>query len=155
MTVPDVCACKPLPGEVLELNKDGRFVCPQCGRDRLKRPVVEYPVELYCNSTDDLTMENPELNTAPKNNPQEAKARASLLPMDLLMEYLVPAYEEGIQKYERESWRKGFATSTMIDAALRHIEAFYWRGRTSIRTRPWVSTTCPGLFSRSFPSCTH
>jgi len=64
--------------------------------------------------------------TAPKNTAQEAKPRASLLPMDLLLKYLVPAYEEGVVKYERESWREGFVTSVMVDAALRHIEAFYW-----------------------------
>jgi len=67
--------------------------------------------------------------TAPKNNVQEGKPRMSLIPMDLLKQYLVPAYEEGIIKYERESWRVGFGTSVMVDAMLRHIEAFYWQGQ--------------------------
>lgn len=67
--------------------------------------------------------------TAPKNNVQEGKPRMSLLPMDLLKKYLVPAYEEGILKYGRETWRGGFETSVMIDALLRHVEAFYWQGQ--------------------------
>jgi hypothetical protein len=50
----------------------------------------------------------------------------SLLPLDVLQEFLIPAYMEGLEKYWRDSWRKGFKTSVMIDAALRHIEAFYW-----------------------------
>ena len=70
-----------------------------------------------------------EKTTAPKNNVQEGKARMSLLPMDLLKKYLVPAYEEGIVKYDRESWRGGFNTSIMVDAMLRHIEEFYWQGQ--------------------------
>ena len=65
---------------------------------------------------------------APKNNLIEGKARMSLLPMDLLRRYLVPAYEEGNKKYRRESWRLGFNTSDLVDAALRHIEEFYWQG---------------------------
>lgn len=64
--------------------------------------------------------------TAPKNNIQEGKPKVSLLPMDILIKYLVPAYEEGITKYGRESWRDGFHTSIMIDAALRHIGEFFW-----------------------------
>lgn len=69
-----------------------------------------------------------DLNLAPKNNLIEKKAQMSLLPMDLLRKYLTPAYEEGITKYKRESWRMGFNTSVMIDAALRHIEEFFWEG---------------------------
>jgi hypothetical protein len=65
-------------------------------------------------------------NTAPKNNAQEGKAKMSLLPMDLLKNYLVPAYEEGRIKYRRESWRQGFYVSVLVDAALRHIEVFFW-----------------------------
>ena len=66
--------------------------------------------------------------TAPKNNLAEAKPQMSLLPMDLLKKYLTPAYAEGLIKYKRESWRKGFHTSVMIDAALRHLESFFWGG---------------------------
>jgi len=71
-----------------------------------------------------------DLPTAPKNNVQEGKARLSLLPMDILKRYLVPAYEEGVIKYRRESWRQGFLVSDLADAALRHIEEFYWQGKT-------------------------
>lgn len=61
---------------------------------------------------------------APKNNDQENKPRMSLIPIDLLGKYLCPAYEEGILKYYKNSWRKGFKFSVMIDAALRHISKF-------------------------------
>lgn len=71
----------------------------------------------------------PGIKTAPKNNVQENKPKMSLLPMDLLKKYLVPAYEEGLVKYHRESWRGGFQTSIMIDAAMRHIEEFFWKGQ--------------------------
>ena len=69
------------------------------------------------------------MDTAPKNNVQEGKAKVSLLPMDILIKYLVPAYEEGVTKYARESWRQGFHTSVMVDAALRHINEFFWEGQ--------------------------
>ena len=69
------------------------------------------------------------LETAPKNNIQENKPRPSLIPLDVLIKHLCPAYEEGIPKYYRESWRKGFQTSVMIDAALRHITEFFWNGK--------------------------
>lgn len=66
--------------------------------------------------------------TAPKNDIQEGKNRLTLLPMDIIAELLIPAYEEGVDKYERESWRRGFKVSKMIDAAKRHIKAFYYYG---------------------------
>jgi len=66
------------------------------------------------------------MKTAPKNNIEEGKPRPSLLPMDVLIKYLCEAYEEGVIKYERDSWREGFKTSNMIDAAFRHIVAFFW-----------------------------
>lgn len=69
------------------------------------------------------------MKTAPKYNIQEGKPRPSLLPMDILMKYLCEAYEEGVIKYERESWRDGFYVSVMIDAAFRHIIAFFWGGK--------------------------
>ena len=65
---------------------------------------------------------------APKNNLIEQKPQGSLLPMDILLEFLCPAYEEGLIKYSRESWRDGFPTSIMIDAALRHISKFFYEG---------------------------
>ena len=66
------------------------------------------------------------IELAPKNHEQEAKPDASLLPMDLLVKYVCPAYAEGLVKYYRNSWRKGFYVSVMIAAALRHITAFFW-----------------------------
>ena len=50
----------------------------------------------------------------------------SLLPLDLLVPILEPAYREGVEKYERESWRKGFHVSKMFDATMRHLMAFYY-----------------------------
>jgi hypothetical protein len=45
--------------------------------------------------------------------------------MDILIKYLVPGYEEGLINHSRESWRKGFRVSDMIDAARRHEAAFF------------------------------
>lgn len=64
--------------------------------------------------------------TAPKNNLKENKPQMSLIPLDLLKELLCPAYQEGVQKYIRESWREGFKTSVMMDACLRHLTKFYY-----------------------------
>lgn len=75
-----------------------------------------------------MTEQQKAYETAPKNNVQEGKPRVSLLPMDILIKYVVPAYEEGVRKYHRESWRGGFHTSVLVDAALRHIVAFFWSG---------------------------
>lgn len=66
---------------------------------------------------------------APKNHVQENKPQPSLLPMDLLIEYLEPAYREGLDKYHRESWRGGFPVSIMVDAAMRHITEFFYNGK--------------------------
>lgn len=44
------------------------------------------------------------------------------------MEFLPPAYEEGLIKYERESWRRGFKVSKMFEAATRHLIAFQYYG---------------------------
>ena len=63
-------------------------------------------------------------DTALKNNAQERKPQASLLPLKTLIKHLTPAYEEGVIKYHRGSWRKGFHTTVMLDAALRHIAEF-------------------------------
>lgn len=63
---------------------------------------------------------------APKNNIEENKPQMSLIPLDLLTELLEPAYREGLLKYERESWRKGFKVSVMMDAVLRHLSKFYY-----------------------------
>ena len=66
------------------------------------------------------------MTTAPKNNDEEGKPKVSLLPMDVLIEYLVPAYEEGLKKYSRESWRGGFYVSDLFDALQRHLSAFFY-----------------------------
>lgn len=68
------------------------------------------------------------VETAPKNHIEENKPMPTLIPLDVLIEYLEPAYREGLQKYYRESWRGGFPVSVMIDAALRHIVEFFYRG---------------------------
>lgn len=61
---------------------------------------------------------------APKDTEKEKKPDASLIPLDLLIDFLVPAYEEGIQKYYRDSWREGFTTTHMIGATLRHLSEY-------------------------------
>jgi hypothetical protein len=65
---------------------------------------------------------------APKNDAEEKKAFMDTLPLDLLETLLVPAYEEGLVKYPRESWRAGFKTSRVMRAALRHITECYYKG---------------------------
>lgn len=84
---------------------------------------------------------------APKDHVKENKPRPTLIPFDIYMRYLADmnnigmselpfdvflkymptAYEEGIIKYYRESWRNGFPVSVMIDAAIRHITDFFWK----------------------------
>jgi len=63
---------------------------------------------------------------APKNNIIENKPQMSLLPLDVLSDMLVPCYEEGLQKYYRESWREGFELNVMMDACLRHLTKFFY-----------------------------
>ena len=63
--------------------------------------------------------------TAPKNIEQEAKPKMSMIPFDLLRDFLIPAYEEGVIKYYRESWRKGFKISDMFDSLQRHSTQFF------------------------------
>jgi hypothetical protein len=65
-------------------------------------------------------------NRAPKNTAQENKPKPSLIPFDICMEYDEPAYQEGLIKYYRESWRKGFPISEMYDACQRHLKAFFY-----------------------------
>jgi len=71
----------------------------------------------------------PKKETAPKNNVAEGKPKMSLLPLDVLKKYVIPAFEEGLIKYQRESWRKGFKTSVLVDAMIRHLEEFYYQGK--------------------------
>lgn len=68
----------------------------------------------------------PIIKTAPKNHVQENKQMPTLLPLDILLRYMEPAYREGLKKYYRESWRLGFPVSVMIDAAMRHITEFFY-----------------------------
>lgn len=68
------------------------------------------------------------MNTAPKNHIQEGKPRPTLLPLDVLVKHLTKAYEEGVIKYERESWRQGFQVSVLMDAAFRHMIDFFYSG---------------------------
>lgn len=64
--------------------------------------------------------------TAPKNNTTEDKVQASLIPLDLIIPMLEPAYREGILKYQRESWRAGFNATVMYDALMRHLNAWFF-----------------------------
>lgn len=64
--------------------------------------------------------------TAPKNNVDENKPQPSLLPMDILVPMLEPAYREGIIKYQRESWRLGFKSTVMYDALRRHLDKWFY-----------------------------
>jgi hypothetical protein len=63
---------------------------------------------------------------APKNNVSEDKFQPSLLPMDIIVPMLEPAYREGIIKYKRESWRLGFKSTVMYDALRRHLDKWFY-----------------------------
>lgn len=65
---------------------------------------------------------------APKNDKTEAKPHMDLLPIDLLRDLLCPAYEEGVAKYGRETWRQGFEASRLMAACMRHLTAYYYDG---------------------------
>lgn len=65
---------------------------------------------------------------APKNNLAENKPQMSLIPDDILRDFLEPAYREGLIKYYRESWRGGFPLSVMMDALKRHMTSFFYDG---------------------------
>lgn len=64
--------------------------------------------------------------TAPKNNTIENKYQISLIPMDIIIPMVEPAYREGILKYKRESWRLGFNSTIMYDALMRHTNAWFF-----------------------------
>lgn len=63
---------------------------------------------------------------APKNNNTENKSQVSLIPLDIIIPMLEPAYREGIIKYQRESWRLGFNSTVMYDALMRHLKAWFF-----------------------------
>jgi len=65
---------------------------------------------------------------APKNDKIDDKPMAHLIPFDVLIKYLTPAYQEGLIKYEPESWRMGFKVSKMFSATLRHLTDFFYLG---------------------------
>jgi hypothetical protein len=65
---------------------------------------------------------------APKNNKKENKPQLSLLPLNVLSEVAI-AYEYGCRKYSRNSHRKGFFQSEVIDSALRHISQYMDEGQ--------------------------
>ena len=64
--------------------------------------------------------------TAPKNNIAEDKEQISLIPLDLIIPMLEPAYREGLIKYSRESWRLGFKATDMYDAMMRHLKLWFF-----------------------------
>lgn len=66
--------------------------------------------------------------SAPKNHDQEKKAQMSHIPLDLLREFLCPAYAEGLEKYFENSWRLGFSSKVMMDALQRHLERWFYHG---------------------------
>lgn len=85
----------------------------------MKNPEVEISV---CNEKKDLRYNIK--SRAPKDTEKEKKPDASLIPLDLLIDFLVPAYEEGVIKYYRDSWREGFTTTHMTGALLRHLKDY-------------------------------
>jgi len=89
------------------------LICSSCIKDK-KFPAWE--------------ADEPIKKNAPKNNKKENKPDMSLLPLDLLTELLCPAYEVGIKKYWRDSWREGFKSTIMFAACLRHMTAFFFKG---------------------------
>jgi len=64
---------------------------------------------------------------APKHDSEERKPDLSLIPYDLINEMLLPAYEEGLQEYYRDSWKLGFPVLKLCAAALRHLFAFMFK----------------------------
>lgn len=61
---------------------------------------------------------------APKNTLAEKKVNLDLPPWELICEFMPPAYEEGLIKYYKESWKEGFTTTEMFAGALRHLFAY-------------------------------
>jgi hypothetical protein len=61
---------------------------------------------------------------APKNTKNENKQNLDLIPWDIIARHLPQAYEEGLIKYFKESWKQGFTTSDMFAGAMRHLIAY-------------------------------
>jgi len=113
------------------------YVCDICGhdckvemKDTHKGASPDFCIQdgsMDCNwIAQDEGISEVKVELAPKNFKEEDKPQISLLPMDLLVPILEPAYREGVEKYERESWRKGFHVSKMFDSTMRHLIAFYY-----------------------------
>jgi hypothetical protein len=88
---------------------------------------------------DKLNIKARKLATAPKNNNQENKAQVSLIPLDIIIPMLEPAYREGVLKYGNETWRMGFNSKVMYDALMRHLTAWFFH----LETHPIVKTYTP------------
>jgi len=91
------------------MNRDPLTILKE-HQDEMRQEAVLYAKQRY--------------TTAPKDAAKEGKPRPSLLPMDILIDFICPAYEEGDIKYERESHRRGFPVTDLIDALDRHKKAF-------------------------------
>lgn len=97
------------------LREDMTMYCAYC--KYIPFTPVEWNRAIYKNKG-----ENKE--TAPKNTLAENKQNLDLIPWDLLAEFLPNAYEEGLIKYYKESWKKGFLTCDMFAATMRHLIAY-------------------------------
>ena len=75
---------------------------------------------------EELARKARECARAPKNNNTENKVQVSLIPLDIIIPMLEPAYREGILKYQRESWRLGFNSTVMYDALMRHLTKWFF-----------------------------
>jgi len=61
---------------------------------------------------------------APKNTTNENKIDLDLIPWGLIAKHLPQAYEEGLIKYYKRSWKLGFTTTSMFAGAMRHLIAY-------------------------------
>lgn len=68
----------------------------------------------------------------PKKNASKetaGKLPVDLNPLDIIFRHGTPAYQEGLVKYRKESWRDGFPISDMFAACQRHLELFFYEGQ--------------------------
>jgi len=120
--------------DIEDVSEDDGYICEDCGKYPLSCADGKWIGDggFYCwdcvGKDEQESNAEPGKSFAPKNHEQEGKAKMRLLPLDLLREYLIPAYEEGLEKYFEESWRLGFNISTMMDGLQRHMEEFYYKG---------------------------
>ncbi len=64
------------------------------------------------------------MSVAPKNTLGENKIDLDLIPWGLIAKHLPQAFEEGVIKYYKESWKLGFTTTSMFSATMRHLIAY-------------------------------